>query len=78
MGKIGFYVTIFLVSVSFVCFTSCKKNVKPAPTSEVRFSNDVTFEDIPVPAGEEVTVKMKYRIRNIFSGQFSRYNAVTR
>jgi hypothetical protein len=58
------YLLACLVAVSIVCVTGCQKGGQAASAPQVQFSRDVTFEDIPVPAGFKLERKKSYSFQN--------------
>jgi hypothetical protein len=50
--------------VSLAAFSGCKKGDQPGGVPQAQFSNDVSFEDIPVPAGFVLVRKESYSFQN--------------
>ena len=59
-----FYLMIGLLAVLIAGFTGCKRGGQTTGAPPVRFSNDVTFEDIPVPAGFKLERNRSYSFQN--------------
>lgn len=55
---------ILALAVALTGVMGCKKGDQPAGAPSVGFSNDVTFEDIPVPAGFSLVRKDSYSFQN--------------
>lgn len=64
MRNTFFYLMAGVVAVSLLCVTSCTKSGTPASQPQVAFSNDVTFEDIPVPKGFKLKRRDSYSFQN--------------
>ena len=59
------YIVAIAAAVAVVSGTGgCKKNLTPGSQPQVAFSNDVSFEDIPVPAGFILERKKSYSFQN--------------
>lgn len=57
-------VVIGLALVSLASFTGCKSGGQQGAAPQAQFSNDVSFEDIPVPAGFSLIRKESYSFQN--------------
>ncbi|MEJ2744647.1 MAG: hypothetical protein P8123_03025 [bacterium] len=64
MKRMCSYLIIAVAIVAMGSFSGCKKGDQPAGAPSVAFSNDVTFEDIPVPAGFTLVRKNSYSFQN--------------
>lgn len=55
-----------VAGISLIALSGCKKNETnyPGTATDVRFSTDVTFEDIPVPAGFTLERGKSYSFQN--------------
>jgi len=64
MRSVCSYLIIGAAIVTIGSFAGCKKGDQPAGSPQVAFSNDVTFEDIPVPAEFSLVRKDSYSFQN--------------
>ncbi|MCX6338772.1 MAG: hypothetical protein NTX71_02490 [Candidatus Aureabacteria bacterium] len=64
MRSLCSYLIIGAAIVTIGSFAGCKKGDQPAGSPQVAFSNDVTFEDIPVPAGFSLVRNDSYSFQN--------------
>ncbi|MCX6356583.1 MAG: hypothetical protein NT045_01685 [Candidatus Aureabacteria bacterium] len=64
MKRLAVFLMGGLVILSLAVVGGCKKGDQPAGTPQVAFSNDVSFEDIPVPAGFVLKRRDSYSFQN--------------
>lgn len=64
MKKWSAWCIIGVVLVSLAAFSGCKSGAQQGSSAPAQFSNDVSFEDIPVPAGFTLVRKESYSFQN--------------
>jgi len=64
MKKFTIWAVIAVTAITLAGLAGCKKGDQPAGAPPVAFSKDVSFEDIPVPAGFTLKRKVSYSFQN--------------
>lgn len=64
MKSLWIYVVIGACAAALCGTSGCKKGDQPGGVPSVQFSNDVSFEDIPIPAGFRLKRKESYSFQN--------------
>lgn len=64
MRKLSAWFIIAAALVSLAALTGCQKGDQPGGAPQAQFSNDVSFEDIPVPSGFILVRKESYSFQN--------------